>query len=233
MDKQFRVILTMRVDVADKYSEVRDAISHDWITFLNNRKWEVILLPNILSNVDRFISSMNPDGLILSGGNDVCPLCQKDQESLSNCIERDIVEKTALRWFINNRLPVIGVCRGMQLINVYYGGSLTRDLSLIKGVNINHFAGSHFLDIIHPKMIEWAGNTQIITNSYHKQGIIANDLAQDLEPIAYTGPVIEGFKHIKDRVVGIQWHPEREVISSGYNSQLFNSFEKIYSDLGL
>jgi putative glutamine amidotransferase len=192
--------------------ECRDAISHDWIHYLQKLDWDIILMPNLLNDVTRFIDQSKPDALILTGGNDI-----------GASINRDITETHALRWFQVNRLPVLGVCRGMEMINTFYGGTLL-------AVPQTHNGKTHTMELIHPQFINWAGQHRVVTNSFHNFGVVG--LAPCLEPAAVCEGIIESVIHKKDKVVGIQWHPEREHSCSSLDIRLFHSLENNYSELG-
>lgn len=179
----------MRVTQADAYVEPRDSISWDWIRCLEARGVETILIPNALSDPVGFLEIYSPDLVIMTGGDD-----------LGRHEERDDTEQAILTHAISGALPVFGVCRGMQLINQYFGGKVTQ----IKG----HVATDHH---IYPKPpFEEQYGCEKIVNSFHSLAIKPADLGTELDGFAVDSDGnIEGFYHQKYPIAAVMWHPER------------------------
>jgi len=184
-----KIALTMRITEAVDYTEPRDSISHDWIARLE--AWE--LLPHALFNTSKnagsHLKSLNPDLIILTGGDDIgaYPL-------------RDNAETNYLECAIDLCIPVLGVCRGMQIINQHFGGSLS---PLQNHVNTRHdiFIDQKWQDIYPPV-------TSV--NSFHNLGISNHNLADSLLPMAADiGGCIESFVHPDLQIAAVMWHPER------------------------
>jgi len=110
-----KIGISLRVIKDPNYGEKRDAISHDWPRFFEKLNFIPIFIPNTLSNMDLFLDQLELDGIILSGG-----------DELGCNIERDDTEEHLLKYGIKNELPVLGICRGMQLINNYFGGTIIK-----------------------------------------------------------------------------------------------------------
>ena len=110
-NKKKRFGISLRVELIEKYNEKRDTISQEWTIFLQNLAITPILIPNTLGDVKSYISDVEIDGIILSGGDNV-----------GQFPERDKTEKQILDYAIDKRFPVLGVCRGMQIINEYFAG---------------------------------------------------------------------------------------------------------------
>ena len=108
--KKKRFGISLRVELIEKYNEKRDTISQEWTIFLQNLAITPILIPNTLDDVKSYISDVGIDGIILSGGDNV-----------GRFPERDKTEKQILDYAVDKRFPVLGVCRGMQIINEYFG----------------------------------------------------------------------------------------------------------------
>jgi len=136
----------MIVHKFEKYNEVRDCIDHRFVEFLNWIGFHVLLMPNSLKNPYDFLSDHTPDGIVLSGGNDINPLLYgKELISLNRNVsdERDQAETKIIEYAILNELPLLGVCRGAQMINVHFGGSLIQDLTNHRLNTINHVGTKH------------------------------------------------------------------------------------------
>lgn len=211
-----RIGVSMRVSPTKEYAELRDAISHDWVRYLDSLGLFPLLIPNALGDAKKYARDAGIDALLLTGGNDVSPQTYgAELESSSGdsaCLERDQTELQLLAFAEERRLPVLGVCRGMQLLNVYFGGSLVQSIARQIGPQVNHVAHDHPVKIIHPKFAEFLGETRATVNSYHTQGVVRDVLGKDLEPFAESEAdgVLEGIVHARLPMAGVQWHPERK-----------------------
>ena len=179
------------------------------------------------------------DGVFLPGGADIDP-SSYDQPRHPRCDtgdrSRDVVEIALARWAMAEGKPVLGVCRGLQLINVAAGGTLYQDLAEEMPGSIKHdyfpFAGRHARDYLShevrvvpgSRLAEVFGDGAIKVNSMHHQGI--RELGAGLLPTA-TAPdgLIEGIETTDGSyVVGVQWHPEVLSDRDPKTRRLFETF---------
>ena len=180
------------------------------------------------------------DGVFLPGGADIDPasygetphpLCDKTDR------ERDRVELALATWAIADGKPVLGVCRGMQLINVAAGGSLFQDIAEQKRDAIKHdyfsFGGgafrrdylAHDVDIAPgTRLAKVFGEGAIHVNSMHHQAV--RDIGRGLRPTAVASDgLIEGLESDNGNyVVAVQWHPESLTESQASARRLFEDF---------
>lgn len=188
------VALTMRVTVAAAYTERRDSISHDWLTRLDSWGMSPVLLPNKGSYVATF-DRMNPDLLILTGGDDPGATPERDQA------EQELFTKAVAAG-----TPVLGVCRGLQLINQWMGGRLDKvsgHVAAMHGVRIEPIWQAHYGVVAR-------------VNSFHASAIPPDGLANGLTAAAYDDAGnIEAFARTDMPVAGVMWHPEREGFPDG------------------
>ncbi|CAH1547079.1 Peptidase C26 [Vibrio harveyi] len=187
--------LTQRVDIISSYGERRDAIDQQWYSLFFEMNMMPVLLPNIPPEyVSEYFTEFQLDGIVFTGGNSLCHL---DKNAYDCAPERDLFELTLIEHTQKINLPIFGVCRGMQIINHYFGGNLHP----VKGhIAINHDISSLSTAIELPRTV----------NSFHGWTIPENGLGQHLKPIAQDmDGNIEGFIHETKRVAGIAWHPER------------------------
>ena len=193
-----RLALTMRVTHSKEYIEVRDTISQDWIRKIVNWNAEPFLVPNVLRNPVEYFADFHPDLLILTGGGDV-----------GEPKERDQTERQLFDFAQDSNIPVLGVCRGMQVINTLLGGSM---------ISINGHAGrKHSIqtDLHWPQIY---GDATVV-NSYHNLGIVEPGLANELTATAYDyEDHIEAFQHVERPIAGVMWHPERPDAPKGDNA---------------
>jgi gamma-glutamyl-gamma-aminobutyrate hydrolase PuuD len=159
------------------------------------------------------------DGLVLQGGADVSPQSYSSAATRPEWAgdrARDVYELELLHEFIEAGKPVLGICRGCQLINVAFGGSLYQDI--VSDVptaiaHVNDLYDSHYHEIHFPKgsslgpMLGTPGTAQV--NSIHHQAV--RELGRDLTIEAVSGEdnIVEAIRYQKAPfVVGLQWHPE-------------------------
>ncbi len=158
------------------------------------------------------------DGLILSGGGDIpAHVFNEPLHPASNPIsmERWNSECLWLASAVNRSLPVLGICLGMQVMNVAAGGSIIQDIpELLPGAILHQTEGK---DGLHPvriqkssKLYAWAGKKEYVeTTSHHHQAI--KEVGAPYRPVAWTEDgIIEAIENPeKSFMIGVQWHPER------------------------
>jgi putative glutamine amidotransferase len=192
---QIKVGISLRVENIKKHNERRDTISQDWIKFCNRAGFMPILIPNNLIDTKEFLKSMNLDMLIFSGG-----------DNIGDDPERDITEKNMVEFAIKNKIPSLGVCRGMQFFNKYFGGKIQHSF------NKTHVKTRHKIKFTDKKIKEILGKKSSVVNSYHENLVKSENLGKELESfgIANQDNTIEAFYHKKYPIIGVMWHPERE-----------------------
>lgn len=158
------------------------------------------------------------DGLLLAGGPDVSPHLY-GEETMPECgliqPNRDEMEYSLLARALEEDMPILGVCRGSQMLNVYLGGTLYQDLATQLPNIINHAMKPPFDMLCHKVRLcegeplrELLGDAELPVNSIHHQAI--RDIAPELVPMAYSmDDIVEGVWMPSKRFVwAVQWHPE-------------------------
>ena len=149
------------------------------------------------------------DGLLMSGGGDINPLFLHE-EPLPGLQDvdtwRDQSELLLLRLAANRQLPIMGICRGHQLVNIAFGGSLYQDIySQCEQKLLKHSQKMPREEVSHSVTLE-DGNT-VYVNSFHHQAV--KDIAPDFVEMAIAPDGInEGIRHQEKPVFSVQWHPE-------------------------
>lgn len=184
--------ITMRMTRDPATQEIRDALSHDWGRFLSillgGDSW--VMLPNIGGSCAGLARDLGVDGLILSGG-----------DGIGETPERDATETSLLRHAAAEGLPVLGVCRGMQMLQCFLGGGLRKmDPAL-------HVRARHALS-----WIDGSGDARRVVNSFHNNGLDTARMAPGLEILARceADGSVEAVKARDLPWLGVMWHPERE-----------------------
>lgn len=175
------------------------------------------------------------DGLLLSGGYDVQPLLygEEPHPDLGRINpERDFFEMTALSIAYEQGKAILGICRGLQVINVAFGGTLCQDIALLAPKEkIKHsqqslmYVPTHTVDLMPDTLLrDIFGKDVIGTNSFHHQAIKKIAPGFVVSAKARDG-VIEGFEKTDyPFLLGVQWHPERMVEHDADMLNLFRVF---------
>ena len=219
-----RIGITQRVVYVERSKERRDVLDQRWYDFADALGVMLVPIPNNLKNPDKYVEELEIDGLVFSGGNNIGFLKKvllqgKSIQEDDVAYERDETEINLIDWAEKNDKPIIGVCRGMQVLNAYFGGRLSKVDAK------QHVAKEHALDFKKGDFETFYLN-EFIVNSYHNWGIEVDGLAESLDPLATYGTTeVEAFKHQLYSFLGIMWHPER--YSTFKNSDL-SFFKKIF-----
>jgi len=207
--KKKRFGISLRVELIENYNEKRDVLSQEWTNFLQKLAITPILIPNTLDDVKSYISDLGIDGIILSGG-----------DNIGEFPERDKTEKQILDYAIEKRFPVLGVCRGMQIINEHFAGKV------LANDNNSHVGKPHQIHIMDQKFSKLLGHDNIQVNSFHNNIITKKSMGTKLQAFALSDhdDTIEGYYHQDFPIIGVMWHPERDMISK-HQIKLMEIFE--------
>ncbi len=182
------VAVTQRVDVVPDRGERRDGLDQQLARFLLDAGLLAVPIPNAMVVPGRtpsrllqdWISIVNPKGIVLSGGND-----------LGAIPERDHTESQLLQWASEEKIPVLGICRGMQMMGSWSGGAL-------KSV-VGHVRKQHDLQ----------GEISGSANSFHNYALV--DCPPGFSVLSRSeDDEIEAIRHENLPWEGWMWHPERE-----------------------
>lgn len=153
------------------------------------------------------------EALFLPGGGDINPAYWKEEINGSNK-PNDFLDKKQYEitdYFIKAEKPVFGICRGMQLINVYFGGSLIQDIDSknihagIEGLGADRV---HEVEVLKSSFLSEMYGEKFWVNSYHHQAL--GRIGEGLEVLLKAeGNVVEAIAHEDKKIFGVQFHPER------------------------
>lgn len=193
----------------------------------NIENWLLRADPNLIIKEFYFLSNdsqtyylSKASGIVIGGGEDIHPNLYGKPEAIEICGKidnyRDSIELVLIAKAREKKIPLFGICRGLQIINVQYGGTLISDIPSEKQTKINHSQPG--IDSVHwilaskeTGMMKNIGESKLMVNSSHHQCI--NKLAKPLKAIAYSEDgIVEAIETKETKsgfVCAIQWHPER------------------------
>jgi len=207
-----RLAISMRSYYFSARSEFVDTLSRDWYFFLNDVFRNIIIVPILNGDYDieSTLNALGVDGIILSGGNDI-----GDDEY------RDKSEYKIIDYATANGMPLLGICRGMQVINQYFGGIVNTDVS--KKVKTTHVNSEHPIKIVDAIFQKYSEQTEIMVNSYHNHGVFLQNIPEHINVMATSDEMlVEGLYHETYPIIGLQWHVERANPSSEFDKILIN-----------
>jgi len=174
------------------------------------------------------------DGIIFTGGHDISPSIYGEEKS-EKCGEvitqRDILECELMTRAIDADKPILGICRGMQMLNALSGGTLYQDLPSQFKTDITHGQKPPYNIPIHDVKVEKdsllysiVGCDTLSVNSHHHQAI--KDLSPKLKPAAYAADGIIEAVYMEDKkfVLALQWHPEFLYKNDNVSIKIFEAF---------
>ncbi|HKG58070.1 MAG TPA: gamma-glutamyl-gamma-aminobutyrate hydrolase family protein [Candidatus Limnocylindrales bacterium] len=219
-----RVVVTVAVPGRQSEPDVAERKNELYAAAIRRHDGEPIVIDAGTDERTRRDAFAAMDGLLLTGGADVDPsrYGATVQGATGMEPERDALEAAAFQAAEDKALPILGICRGLQALNVFCGGKLIQDVpghagpSWGRGNPLRHplriAPGTRLARILFPTN---ARGGVIEVNSYHHQGIRVADLAPTLVPNAFAtssvGELVEGVETRSGRfVVGLQCHPERQ-----------------------
>ncbi len=192
---KFTIAVSTRISSAEGYEEQRDSISRDWIKLFSNLSINnYILLPNMEINMlNKYCDYHSINGFLLTGG-----------DVIGKDITRDNIEFAALNLAKNKSMKVLGICRGMQMISSFFGGTL-------KSV-AGHLSTRHEIN----------DNNSRTVNSYHRFAI---DKLPECFKVIYQSNdnSIESISHQTLPWDGCMWHPERDEVIHQMDKKLIKS----------
>ncbi|MDN6161770.1 MAG: gamma-glutamyl-gamma-aminobutyrate hydrolase family protein [Atopostipes sp.] len=175
------------------------------------------------------------DALVLSGGADVDPLLYGEEpiDKMGKIDpNRDTFEIALIKEAIKQEKAILGICRGLQILNVVFGGTIYQDLSYYPDLEINHVQKTsweyptHSIKIANNSILEKALEEQKTINSYHHQAV--KKLADPFQAIAWSNDgLVEAFesKNSTPYILALQWHAELLLESQPKNLNIFKEFK--------
>ena len=189
-------------NIKEYYKGYIDFIDHYWLNYFEKKNINYYLVPNKKKLSKKKIEEINL--LIIPGGNDV-------SNSLNTSKIRNSIEINLIKICFKKKIPILGICRGAQLLNKSFGGK-------IKKVK-KHMRTRHNIFFINKEIVK---KELLSVNSFHNDGIKKNDLSKVFKMLASDKDEnVEMFISKDKKIIGTMWHPEREK-----NTQLLDNLIK-------
>ena len=185
------MFITQREET-NQYGNAIDSLEHSYVKYFKEKGFDdIIVLPNNLEVVETLLF-WEPEAIVLTGGGDV-----------GKQPNRDLVEKRLIEYSLKTATPLLGICRGMQFINSYFGGSLEKD-------TLHSNEREHEINLVDDSIVKYVGETQGQVNSFHNFMVTNQTVAKNVKVFALSSHGnIEGIVLPENNIIGIQWHPER------------------------
>ena len=178
-------------NIKEYYSGYIDFIDHYWLNYFEKKNINYYLIPNKKKTSIKILNKINL--LIIPGGNDVSDFLKTS--SMRNSIENKLIKACSKK-----NIPILGICRGAQLLNKNSGGKIKK----IK----NHMRTRHNIFFTKNSIVK---KNSLIVNSFHNNGIKKNDLSKKFNMLANDkSENVEMFISKNKKIIGVMWHPERE-----------------------
>ncbi len=245
MKRNILIVLFIAIYVVIKFCDqnqepktiILSKASEKYITWIEDEN-TIILDAYTLKNTDSILALA--DGIILTGGEDINPLEYNDTTNLKVCGEinykRDTLERKLFDFAFEHKIPLIGVCRGMQMMNVASGGTLYGDIPTEIGKTVIHRDNGEVnhkivvvdtCSLIFPHEID-----TIMVNSWHHQGlkIMPNSLRIIARAFDGLPEAVVINKKIHPFMIAVQFHPERleknNVIAQTMKTSFYHEINK-------
>ena len=233
-----RIVVTLMVAAHQSEPEIAARKNALYVDSVVRHGATAVPLDSTSSASDRAGAFASMDGLLITGGADLDPSRYGAQNAGSEGVEpaRDELEAAAFEAADRRSLPILGICRGLQAMNVFSGGTLVQHLDGHAGPGwgrgpahmhpLRLVAGSRLARILSPSNV---GGGVLTVNSYHHQGVLAANLAPAYVPSAWSaspaGDLVEAFEAASGPFrMAVQCHPERTESTPREFERLFAFF---------
>lgn len=202
-------------------------IYNEYLEMFKQAHLDIITIGSASKDTQKFLVD-NCDGLLLTGGFDVDPIYYQEKthsKTKKELFELEALEFSLIKMFAQQNKPILGICRGIQTINVAFGGTLIQDLESDFHMQKEMTGYHHLVKTTDNSLLKKYLGEEFMTNSFHHQAI--DRLANNFIISAKTKDnIIEGIE--KDNIIAVQWHPEKN--SDKIQQRLLNLFKDLLEE---
>ncbi|MCR1960116.1 hypothetical protein CWE04_12310 [Thomasclavelia cocleata] len=202
-------------------------IYNEYLEMFKQAHLDIITIGSTSQDTQQFLVD-NCDGLLLTGGFDIDPIYYQEKihpKTKKELFELEALEFSLIKMFTQQNKPILGICRGIQTINVAFGGTLIQDLESDFHMQKEITSYQHLVKTTNNSLLKKYLGEEFMTNSFHHQAI--NHLAKDFMISAKSEDnIIEGIE--KDNIIGVQWHPEKN--NDKIQQRLLNLFKDLLEE---
>lgn len=202
----YKIGITVREVIVDDTK--KEFVNTSYMEFLNNcREIIPIIISASTENISQILSFC--DGFLITGGDDLDPVLYNEENTSSNITPKSIddLDKAVINYCLKSKKPLLGICRGLQSLNVFLGGSLHQNIE-------NHRDNNHEILLYDNSMFTKLASNRLIVNSFHHQAI--NKLADRLNCVGVASDgIIEVVEHKELPMFAVQYHPEKMIDTNG------------------
>ena len=191
-----KALITQR-ELVNQYGGLSDSLENEYVDYFSKLGITVFPVSNF-GSIDEVLS-LDWDLIILTGGGILPQKYYNYERKGAQQDHRDAVEEKLVKMGIEKNIPILGICRGMQMLNSIFGGRVS---------STENCAVERIISKSHPVIIK---GQEYIVNNYHNDGVMVLDLADGFEVLAIDpdNKTVEAFYDGVNSILGIQWHPER------------------------
>ena len=209
-------------------------LNHDYLNAIRHFGGMPLVIPAEAGEAEQQYLLSQCDGLLLTGGDDIDPALYGEtilNDTVVTAPVRDAGEPRLCRMAEERNLPILGICRGIQILNVYFGGSLYQDIPAQLDTPVKHSMEKPYHRTCHDCVVTpgtplaaWTGRNVISVNSHHHQAV------KDVAPgFAVMGNCSDGvveaiWKPDAAFLCAVQWHPEKIWDIEESSAQIFKAF---------
>ena len=209
-------------------------LNHDYLKAIRHFGGMPLVIPAEATEEEQTYLLSQCDGLLLTGGDDIDPTLYGEtvlNDTVNTAPVRDAGEPRLIRMAGERNLPILGICRGIQILNVYFGGSLYQDIPAQLETPVKHSMEKPYHRTCHDcrvtpgtPLADWTGKDVIAVNSFHHQAVKAVAPGFAVMGVCSDGVVEAFYKPDAAFLCAVQWHPEKIWDIEESSAQIFEAF---------
>jgi len=207
------VLISQRI-IVDSCNQKVDSLEKAYVEYFDSFGIDTFPVTNFIKHPRSYFKKVRYQGLILSGGGIIAPNR-----------ERYKTESELIKVALLHKLPILGICHGMQMLNHYFGGKITKNIhdnaAVLRSPKVGHSVS------IEKPIFGLRGVYKV--NHYHLDGVRRNQVTKNFDIFAVDKDldIIEGIVHKSLPIVGLQWHPERKGSEKKLNETIIKNIFSI------